>query len=277
MNCLEKMYKEIDEILKREAQEKAQMQTPIKQIKNSFSFEENLQDNSLLNVDYLSNIIIDETYEKKYLSNEKAINFILFIFKKFLCFNEADSKVTEFISQIEARAKNSEDYIELLKTLESEFSLLCFSDNLEEFFTNPYNALFKDENGYYAVIKDGKYSNIRRPFGYNLNQLKKVIKETINLYTQDFIQRFASEKERNAFINSFNANINKDNSSDYQTFQKNAENLLFEFLSKKGVTQTEFEAYLDKKGLRLVKQGGYYFAKKAYEQYAEYKKIEFRY
>jgi transcriptional/translational regulatory protein YebC/TACO1 len=35
--------------------------------------------------------------------------------------------------------------------------------------------------------------------------------------------------------------------------------------------------YLEEKGITIVKQSGYYFRKKAYQDYAEYKKIEFRY
>ncbi len=277
MNCLEKMYKEIDEILAREKLEEAQSHFAVKQLRTSFSFERPSQSEAVEKVDYLSKIALDETYEKKYFSQEKALDFIIFVFKKYLCFNKHTSKEVEFVNGIKNRANETSDYIEFLTVLQNEFCAFMESENLEEFFVNPYNALFKDENGYYAVIKNGKYSDIRRPFGYNLNQLKKAIKETIGVYVQDFIDSFASEKEKNAFINAFNAKINKDESSDYQVVQKNAETVLFDFLSKKGVTQNAFETYLEEKGLRLIKQGGYYFCKKAYDEYAEYKKIEFRY
>ena len=38
-------------------------------------------------------------------------------------------------------------------------------------------AMSKDENGYFAVIKNGKFSDVKRPFGFNPNQMKKIIKE----------------------------------------------------------------------------------------------------
>ena len=54
------------------------------------------------------------------------------------------------------------------------------------------------------------------------------------------------------------------------------ENLVFSALQGKGVTEKAFEDYLEEKGYRLIKQGNL-FRKKAYQRYAEYKKIEFRY
>jgi flagellar biosynthesis/type III secretory pathway protein FliH len=48
-------------------------------------------------------------------------------------------------------------------------------------------------------------------------------------------------------------------------------------LKANGVNESAITNYLEEKGLSLVKQGNYYFRKKAYDEFAEYKKIEFRY
>ena len=55
------------------------------------------------------------------------------------------------------------------------------------------------------------------------------------------------------------------------------ESKLLAFLEKHEVGEQEFKEYVLNKGLKLIKQNNYYFRKKAYEEYAEYKKIEFRY
>ena len=62
-------------------------------------------------------------------------------------------------------------------------------------------ALFNDENGYYAVIQKGKFSDVKRPFGFNPNQMKKIIKENIDEYLLDNKHNFKSDKEFNAFTN----------------------------------------------------------------------------
>ena len=55
------------------------------------------------------------------------------------------------------------------------------------------------------------------------------------------------------------------------------ESKLLAFLEKHEVGEQEFKEYLLNKGLKLIKQNNYYFRKKAYDNYALYKKIEFRY
>ena len=83
MNCIEKMYKEIEEILEKEKKEASHMQVSFKEIKYSFDDkEESSQDNKIV-VDYLSSIEFDEKQmQKKYFDNAKALKFIHFIFKK---------------------------------------------------------------------------------------------------------------------------------------------------------------------------------------------------
>lgn len=276
MNCIEKMYKEIEEIKAKEALEFAKLQVPKKTIQNAFLDTKTFIEEPVL-INYLENVKIDESYEKKYFTIEKARDFVVFIFKKFLCFNKHSNAEVEFVENLKKEVLEKEDLLDFLTKKQNEFDSLINSDNLVTFYENPYNALFKDEKGYYAVIKDGKYSDVRRPFSYNLNQLKKVVKETVNAYTEDFSSSFASEKERSAFINSFNAKMNKANGNSLEEVQTLGEQALYEFLSKKGVSKDSYEQYLEEKGLRLIKQGNYYFNKKPYLEYGEYKKIEFRY
>lgn len=276
MNCIEKMYKEIEEIKAKEALEFAKLQVPKKTIQNAFLDTKTFIEEPVL-INYLENVKIDESYEKKYFSIEKARDFVVFIFKKFLCFNKHSNAEVEFVENLKKEVLEKEDLLDFLTKKQNEFDSLINSDNLVTFYENPYNALFKDDKGYYAVIKDGKYSDVRRPFSYNLNQLKKVVKETVNAYTEDFSSSFASEKERSAFINSFNAKMNKANGNSLEEVQTLGEQALYEFLSKKGVSKDSYEQYLEEKGLRLIKQGNYYFNKKPYLEYGEYKKIEFRY
>ena len=276
MNCIEKMYKEIEEIKAKEALELTKSIQPIKTIKNAFLDTKTFVEEPKL-INYLQNVKVDESYEKKYFTIEKARDFIVFIFKKFLCFNAHTNAETEFVKDLSSKVLETEDLLDFLTKKQNEFDALINSDGLVEFYENPYNALFKDEKGYYAVIKNGRFSDVRRPLSYNLNQLKKIIKETVNIYTEDFSSSFSSEKERSAFINSFNATMNKANGNSLEEIQGLAENTLYEFLSKKGVKKQEFETYLENKGLRLIKQGNYYFNKKPYLEYGEYKKIEFRY
>ncbi len=276
MNCIEKMYKEIEEIKAKEALELTKSIKPVTAINNAFLDTKTFIEEPVL-INYLQNVKIDESYEKKYFTLEKAKSFIVYIFKKYLCFNAHSQVEKDFVNELSTEVLNAEDLLEFLTKKQNEFDALVNNENLVSFYENPYNALFKDENGYYAVIKDGKYSDVRRPLSYNLNQLKKIVKETISAYTEDYSASFASEKERSAFINAFNATMNKASGTSLEEVQTLGENTLYEFLSKKGVSKQEYEKYLEGKGLRLIKQGNYYFNKKPYLEYGEYKKIEFRY
>ena len=167
--------------------------------------------------------------------------------------------------------------ISTLKNLENEFiNKLGDSEIVKNFFTNPYNALYKDENGYFAVILNGKYSDIKRPLGFNLNQLKKLIKESVDVYVEDFSGKI-NAKEKATLINFLKAEINKSDLQDSEKLEEMVESKLLAFLEKHEVGEQEFKEYLLNKGLKLIKQNNYYFRKKAYEEYAEYKKIEFRY
>ena len=151
------------------------------------------------------------------------------------------------------------------------------NENTSQFFLNPYNAIFKDEKGYYAVIYKGKYTDVKKPIAYPENQLKKVLKEIFEVYAEDFKTTFSSEKERNVFMNSLKAYVNKSNVSDAIKTQDYLEVQFFGILNEHGVLKEKFIEYLDQKGLRLIKVGNLYYNKKPYEEYGEYKKIEFRY
>ena len=287
MNCLDKMYKEIEEIIKKEEQERAFEARPYKEIKRGFSSSFDSVDvvtNEVSLRNYLSEISLEgANWQKKYFDAPKAGKFIKFIFNKYLCFygdGVDKSLIADFISGIDGKLTKSENLLDVLTTLENEFISISGVDKGEEtekYFLNPYNALFSDEKGYYAVIDGNKFSDVKRPIGFNFNQMKKVVKETFDEYAENFKSKFSTEKEFIAFMNSLKAEVNKADFSDPLAVESMCEEKLLAFLEKKGVTKPTFVAYVEQKGLRLVKQGNFYFHKKAYESYAEYKKIEFRY
>ena len=80
----------------------------------------------------------------------------------------------------------------------------------------------------------------------------------------------------NRFSTQIKADLNKSEKTECYELEKEMEDLVFGALKSKGVTEKAFEDYLEDKGYRLIKQGNL-FRKKAYQRYAEYKKIEFRY
>lgn len=279
MNCIDKMYKEIEEILRKEKLEFEKLAMPVREIRHGFS-----QDAAFLTeeevfepVDYLAEISLSDEWVKKYLAEEKAKDFIRFIFKKYLCFNLLKSGEQEFFKSLEQFLEEG-NLLESLKKAENEFIQLLGgeTEEIKAFFINPYNALFKDENGYFAVIKNGKFSDVKRPFGFNPNQMKKIIKENFDEYVNDFASQFSSEKEKNAFLNNLKAEVNKSTLAPLELEALCTEKLN-EALIKNGVSQNAITSYLEEKGLSLIKQGNYYFRKKAHNEYAEYKKIEFRY
>jgi hypothetical protein len=280
MNCIEKMYKEIEEILRKEREEAQKLSVPIREIKHGFSQDASFltQEEEFVPVDYLSMITLDDEWEKKPFNVIKAKSFIIFIFKKFSCFNKISFNSEKFFENLESKLASEEDLLKVLVDSENEFIELLGgeTDEIKAFFTNPYNALFKDEEGYYAVIKNGRYSDVKRPFGFNPNQMKKIIKENLEEYLSDFKNKFKSEKEFNAFSNSVKAFVNKAEGNP-NDIDSECNSKLKEVLVKNGVSESAFNAYLEEKGISIIKQGNYYFRKKAYEEYAEYKKIEFRY
>ncbi len=279
MNCIDKMYKEIEEILKKEKAELEHLRVPIKEIKHDFTAFDNEKEESKIEVDYLQNISYDENIvQKKYFNDEKAVKFIEFIFKKYAVTVTSENGEDKFASEVSSKIKKEDDLIKKLSELENEFVNKFYeTEEVKGFFTNPYNALFKDENGYYAVILNGKFSDVKRPQGYIANQIKKLVKESLDEYLIDYAHHFNSEKEKNSILNSVKAEINKSTQTDASELEKVLENAFYNFLSKKGVKKESFDKYLEEKGLKLIKQGNNYFRKKAYEKYAEYKKIEFRY
>ena len=279
MNCIDKMYKEIEEILKKEKLEQSRPMVFAKEIKYGFDEGDNSTSETVSKIDFLSQIDLSNLkYDKKYFDDNKACLFIEFIFKKYLCFYNSKNGEVEFVSKVNEKLKNQSNLLETLKSLENELlSIVGESEEFTKFFTNPYNALYKDENGYYAVILNGKYTDILRPFGYNTNQLKKLVKESLDIYVEDFLSKFNSEKEKSSLLNKIKADINKSQTTEADLLEKEMETSLYNFLSQKGVSESTFNDYLENKGLKLVKQGNYYFRKKAYDNYAEYKKIEFRY
>ncbi len=280
MNCIEKMYKEIEEIIKKEKAELEHLRVPIKEIKHGFSsFDDEPETVEEIKVDYLSKIVYDEAVsQKKYFSFEKAVKFIEFIFKKYAVTVSCKLGEDKFSDNVSKKVKEGCDLIELLSELENEFvNAFLETEEAQKFFTNPYNALFKDEKGYYAVILNGRFSDVKRPQGFLLNQVKKLVKESLDEYMDDYYSSFNSDKERIAVSNAIKAEINKCAKTEASELEAVLENALYNQLSKKGVKKQVFDKYLEEKGLRLVKQGNNYFRKKAFESYALYKKIEFRY
>ncbi len=281
MNCIEKMYKEIEEIIRKEKLEYEKLAVPVREIKHGFSNDDSFftEPDPVEPINYLSQIQLTEEWAQKPLNEGRAKDFIRFIFKKYLCFTRVDLGVDKFFSRLEEELENSTDLIDSLVKLENEFLGLIGgeSEEVTEYFTNPYNALFKGENGYYAVIKNGKFTNVKRPVSFNPNQMKKIIKETFEEYVNDFSLKFASEKEKNAFLNSLKAEVNKSNLESAIDLESLCFERLNAILIKNGVGEKQLEVYYENKGLKLLKVNNFYYRKKAYDEYGEYKKIEFRY
>ncbi len=280
MNCIEKMYKEIEEILLKEKQEAQKLAVPVREIKHGFSNDEAFftQEDTFTPVDYLSEITLSSEWDKKPLTDSRAKDFVLFIFKKFFCLVGGAVAVNEFIKSVETALLSEDNLTKVLTNLTNELIKLIGeeTEEIKAFFTNPYNAIFSDESGYFAVIKKGKFSDVKRPFGFNPNQMKKIIKETFDEYALDFKGKFRSDKEYNTFINGLKAEVNKSNLEPLE-LEKYCLEKLSSILTANGVSESAISSYVEEKGLSLIKQGNYYFRKKAYDQYAEYKKIEFRY
>ena len=276
MNCLEKMYKEIEEILKKEKLEQSRVGVLTKEIKYAFDDNDTTAVESSSEIDFISQISLDGLkIDKKYFDNNKAKNFVEFIFKKYFCLYGDKSLEKSFLSKV--KSSDSSDLVKCLITLENELvKLVGETEEIKAFLTSPYNALFKDDNGYYAVIVNGRFSDVNRPASFNYNQLKKLVKEAVDVYLEDFSSKFHSEKEKNTYINKIKADLNKSQANECAELEKEMEILVFSVLKDKGVTEKAFEEYLEEKGYRLIKQGNL-FRKKAYQRYAEYKKIEFRY
>ena len=280
MNCIEKMYKEIEEILLKEKQEAQKLAVPIREIKHGFSDDASFltEEVTFTPVDYLSQIQINDEWDKKPLAVDRAKVFVLFVFKKYFCFNKSSSGDGGFIKTVEKALSEGDDLLKILTSLTNELIEYVGeeTEDIKTFFTNPYNALFKDGDGYFAVIKKGKFSDIKRPFGFNPNQMKKVIKETFDEYARDFKGKFRSDKEYNTFINNLKAEVNKSEAQPLDV-EKVCLDKLTTTLKENGVSESAIKNYLEEKGLSLIKQGNYYFRKKAHDEFAEYKKIEFRY
>ncbi len=279
MNCIEKMYKEIEEILLKEKQEAQKLAVPVREIKHGFSSDASFltEVENRVTVDYLSEISLSQEWVQKRLTDERAKEFILFIFKKYFCFNKT-SLSGDFINNATKKLSSGNDLTSLLTELTNDLVDFVGSEteDIKTFFTNPYNAIFKDENGYFAVIKNGKFSDVKRPFGFNPNQIKKIIKDTFDEYANDFKGKFSSDKEYNTFINTLKAQVNKSTLLPLD-LEKECVEKLINTLKSNGVKESTVLSYIEEKGLSLVKQGNYYFRKKAYDEFAEYKKIEFRY
>ena len=278
MNCLEKMYKEIEEILIKEKLEQSRVGVFTKEIKYGFDSDDVVTVEPAIDVDYISQISLDGLkIDKKYFDEAKAKSFIEFIFKKYFCLYGDKNLESDFILKVNSILSESSDLVKALTSLENELvKLVGESEELTAFLLSPYSALYKDENGYYAVIVNGRYSDVNRPVAFNSNQLKKLVKESVDVYFEDFASKFNSDKEKNTFVNKIKADLNKSQTSECSELEKEMESLVYSALQGKGVTEEAFENYLENKGYRLIKQGNL-FRKKAYQRYADYKKIEFRY
>lgn len=278
MNCIDKMYKEIEEILKKEKAELEHLRVPVKEIKYGFSSREEEVEEPIT-VDYLSLCTYDESVaQKKYFNNEKAVKFIEFIFKKYAVTVSNKNGEDKFSEEVLSKIKDNADLIETLKNLENEFvNKFTETNEVKEYFTNPYNVLFKDEKGYYAVILNGKFSDVKRPQHYIANQVKKLVKESLDEYISDYSSYLNNEKEKSTILNNLKAEINKCDKTESSEIEEVLETSLYNYLAKKGVQKADFDSYINDKGLKLIRQGNNYFRKKAYDNYALYKKIEFRY
>ncbi len=280
MNCIEKMYKEIEEILLKEKQEAAKLAVPVREIRHGFSADASFltEEVKFTKVDYLSQITLDSEWDKKPLANDRVKEFILFVFKKYFCFNKVSSGEDGFIKIVESSLSGDGDLIQIFTNLTNDLIEYVGEETeaIKTFFTNPYNALFVGDDGYYAVIKKGKYSDVKRPFGFNPNQIKKIIKETFDEYALDFKGKFRSDKEYNTFINGFKAEVNKSTAQPLELEAFCLEKFI-STMKANGVSENLITSYVEEKGLSLVKQGNYYYRKNAYDEYANYKKIEFRY
>lgn len=285
MNCLDKMYKEIEEILKREEQEAEKSKFQVKEIKRAFlsGDEPEIETAKREPRNYLSEIAYDsDKWTVKRFDEERAKTFIEFVFKKFFCFfadSFGDGEKDAILTSLKGDLEGANNLFDIFTAKENAVIDMLEGDDAEEaekFFLNPYHGLFKDETGYFAVVENGKFSDVKRPLGFNANQMRKVIKETFDEYLEDFKERF-SGKEVNAFINSVKADLNKSEERDPIKLEEFMIEKLAAGLKKKGVSIDAFTAYLNSKGLRFIKQGNFYYYKGAYEKYAEYKKIEFRY
>ena len=86
MNCIEKMYKEIEEIIRKEKEELERFAVPVREIKHGFSQDESFltQEDEFVPVDYISTIVLSVEWDKKPLTLDRAKLFCLFIFKKYL-------------------------------------------------------------------------------------------------------------------------------------------------------------------------------------------------
>ena len=281
MNCIDKMYKEIEEIKRKEELENLSKVQPFKAIKQDVVFESNFS-STATKINYLSQVEVNyDEWQKKYFAIEKAKSFVAFVLKKYVIFNaETVDKedAFDFISKINEKYSSIEDVIDFyIESLNGLINLIGETDKTKEFFLNPYNCIFKDEKGYYAVIYKGKYTDVKRPMAYPENQLKKVLKEIFEIYAEDYKSSFSNEKERNVFMNSLKAYVNKSDVTKALETQDYLEVQLFGILNEHGVSKDDFIKYLDQKGLRIIKVGNAYYHKKPYEEFGEYKKIVFRY
>ena len=281
MNCIDKMYKEIEEIKRKEELENLSKVQPFKAIKQDVVFESNFS-STATKINYLSQVEVNyDEWQKKYFAIEKAKSFVAFVLKKYVIFNaETVDKedAFDFISKINEKYSSIEDVIDFyIESLNGLINLIGETDKTKEFFLNPYNCIFKDEKGYYAVIYKGKYTDVKRPMAYPENQLKKVLKEIFEIYAEDYKSSFSNEKERNVFMNSLKAYVNKSDVTKALETQDYLEVQLFGILNEHGVSKDDFIKYLDQKGLRIIKVGNAYYHRKPYEEFGEYKKIEFRY
>lgn len=283
MNCIDKMYKEAEEIRRREALENQNVAPP-KEVRFNF-LDSNINEEETLEIkDYSKEIdISNEKWVKKYLTIEKIREFVLFIFKKYLCFYDKEwnqSQCDKFFDSAKKRLDESDIPGKLLPTLTAEFlEIEGINDweNSEKFFLIPYNALFEDEKGFFAVVEKNAFSDVPKPQPINGNQVKKIIKETMETYVNELSEIITSEKERNNLINNLKGYINKYSSKDAFKLQIDCENKLYDAIKKKGLDRNEYNEYLNNRGLRIIRQGNIYYREIEYKMYGKFKKIEFRY
>lgn len=281
MNCIDKMYKEVEEILKQEELEKSNetVKTP-KNIVIDFS-SKTIEEEKKPSMIYSKEIDISgENWVRYYLTDERVVSFMTSCLKKYLILSNTRfdyNEMNRFIDGLNKTIMGKVSEETIANVVDNFMSIIELNEEFaDKFFLDQYNSVFFDDKGVFVVIDGKKYSNFPKPQPFNPNQVKKILKTSFDSYFEDYKDKF-KDKEYVSTLNSFRSEINKINDNNYVAVQKNLEDKFFNLISKKGVDKDSFDEYLYMKGLRIEKQGNVYFNQNELIAFNEYKKIEFKY
>jgi len=281
MNCIDKMYKEVEEILKQEELEKSNetVKTP-KNIVIDFS-SKTIEEEKKPSMIYSKEIDISgENWVRYYLTDERVVSFMTSCLKKYLILSNTRfdyNEMNRFIDGLNKTIMGKVSEETIANVVDNFMSIIELNEEFaDKFFLDQYNSVFFDDKGAFVVIDGKKYSNFPKPQPFNPNQVKKILKTSFDSYFEDYKDKF-KDKEYVSTLNSFRSEINKINDNNYVAVQKNLEDKFFNLISKKGVDKDSFDEYLYMKGLRIEKQGNVYFNQNELIAFNEYKKIEFKY